>query len=287
MIGQVVLQKQISQQIEDDKFPRFSIFVGDKGSGRKTLIHRIWNKELVNHGTGIYTIEDGKIENVRRMIEAAYKMHNTLFCIFDADTMSVAARNALLKVVEECPGNNYFVMTLEDENNTLETIRSRATIYHMDRYTPAQILEYFDSKYNDKDKAYRKIIETVCDTPGDVDILQSSSEEDPANKFYSYVELVVDNIAQVNGANSFKIADKVGLKDEEDKYNLKLFWKMFCKVCIDKAIECFDEGEIDAATQYSKGAQITSHRMKGLRVKGINKPMLFDIWLLDIRKEWM
>ena len=263
MIGQHNLQSRIEQLIENGTFPRFSIFVGPKGSGKKTLLLEMFE--------GIY-LEDNKVESVRKMIDMVYKIGNRTFIMPDADTMSNAAKNALLKVIEECPNDNYFIMTLEDENNTLETIRSRGTVFHMDRYTPDEILEYCaDNHFNEDDENYEKkenIIKELCETPGDVEILWNSNPLE----FYDYVQLVVDNIAEVSLANAFKIPSKVALKEDAEGYDLRLFWKAFMKVS-------FDVGRYN-------GIYATSKYLQKLRVKGINRSMLMDNWVLEIRELW-
>ena len=127
MIGQKYLKKYVQTLIDEDNFPRFSIFVGPKGSGKKRFLREYFE--------GIYP-EDNKVEKKKKIIDMAYKVSHKTFIIPDADDMSNAAKNALLKVVEECPNDNYFIMTLEDEVNTLGTIRSRAQIFYMDMYFP-------------------------------------------------------------------------------------------------------------------------------------------------------
>ena len=260
MIGQCNLQSRIEQLIENGTFPRFSIFVGPKGSGKKTLLLEMFE--------GIY-LEDNKVESVRKMIDMVYKIGNRTFIMPDADTMSNAAKNALLKVIEECPNDNYFIMTLEDENNTLETIRSRGTVFHMDRYTPDEIVEYANIKYlPELHKDDISIIRELCETPGDVDTLVKTGIQE----FYDYVQLVVDNIAEVSLANAFKIPSKVALKEDAEGYDLRLFWKAFMKVC-------FDVGKYN-------GIYTTAMYLQKLRVKGINRSMLMDNWILEIRELW-
>lgn len=275
MIGQERLKTHIAELIEKDSFPRFLILDGLKGSGKKTLVDEICD-QLREKGLTRYNLEDVKVDSIRQMIDNAYRMHNMIYTICDADDMSLAAKNALLKVVEECPNDNYFIMTIQDLTAILDTIRSRASIFHMDTYTVREI-EEFVGESDDID-----IIKSVCETPGDAQLLIESGARD----FYEYVEKVIDHIAEVSGAHSFKIADKVGLKDEEDKYDLKLFWRMFSKVCVDNAIKCFENREDQQGILYMQGAKVTSRLSKGLRVKGLNKIMLFDIWLLEIRREW-
>ena len=275
MIGQHNLQSQIEQLVKDGTFPRFSILVGPRGSGKKTLAREIAKKipNALVFDIGL------SVEDVRVSIENAYKMINTVVRIIpDADTMSNAAKNALLKVTEEPPNNAYWIMTLEDENNTLETIRSRGTVFHMDRYTPDEIAEYYGDNYFNEDDACwgsrESIIKELCETPGDVHILSKD-----VLLFYDYVQLVVDNIAEVSLANAFKIPSKVALKEDVEAYDLRLFWKAFMNVCRDRS---YDQN----TKEYCECIVVTSKYLQRLKVKGINKQMLIDNWVLEIRNLW-
>ena len=267
MIGQRNLQSRIEQLIKDRTFPRFSILVGPKGSGKKTLVHWIYQQ----FGTGILSNIGISVDAVRQSIAESYRLIGSqcIYLFADADSMSNAAKNALLKVTEEPPNNAYFIMTLEDENNTLETIRSRGTVFHMDRYTPDEIGSYFYDKYHaNHGEDEEEIVRELCETPGDVDTLVKMG----IKEFYDYVQLVVDNIAEVSLANVFKIPSKVALKEDAEGYELRLFWKAFMKVS-------FDVGRYN-------GIYATSKYLQKLRVKGINRQMLIDCWLMEIRELW-
>ena len=170
-------------------------------------------------------------------------------------------------------------MTLEDENNTLETIRSRGTVFHMDRYTPDEIVEYAESKYTSLQLNWTDIIKELCETPGDVDLMVKMGTKD----FYDYVQLVADNIVEVSLANAFKIPSKVALKEDAEGYDLRLFWKAFMKVCIDRADTHSDPEDI---SRYGEAVLVTSKYLQKLRVKGINRSMLMDNWILEIRELW-
>lgn len=269
MIGQQHLQNQIEQMIENGTFPRFSIIVGPRGSGKKTLAHLIYQK----FGTGIFSNIGTSVDAVRQCITQSYMIRGSqsIYLLADADNMSNAAKNALLKVTEEPPNNAYFIMTLEDEHNTLETIRSRGTVFRMDRYTPDEIEEYARIAYLPK-LTHDQIITDLCETPGDVDILVKMGVQD----FYDYVQLVVDNIAEVSLANAFKIPSKVALKDGAEGYDLKLFWKAFINICF--LTQTYDK--------WGPVVSITSKRLQDLRIKGINKQMLMDNWILEVRDAW-
>lgn len=267
MIGQKSLIAHCKNLIDNDALQHFCIFTGNPGSGRKTLM-----KQLASDMQILSTVVDISVASIREVIENAYKNANPIIYIIpDADGMSLQAKNALLKVTEEPPNKAYFFMSLEDINNTLPTIRSRATVYRMENYSREELEEYVQTTFQDNHEVYMKL----CDTPGEINILYKMSALD----FYNYVEKVVDNIAEVSGSNAFKIADKIALKEGDSKYDLKLFFKAFMTVCIERMA--------NEPLEYSKGVAITSKYLQELGIRGVNKQMLFDAWLLDIRKAWM
>ena len=286
MIGQCNLQSSIEQLIKNGTFPRFSILVGPKGSGKKTLAHDIGHmfnawRPVLSEYIDVYRLPDVKIDTIREIITQAYKKITTMIYIIpDADNMSNAAKNALLKVTEEPPNNAYWIMTLEDENNTLETIRSRGTVFYMDRYTPDEIIQYITEKYGSTAEDNVDIFKSICDTPGDADILAKSG----VKSFYEYVQLVVDNIAEVSLANAFKIPSKVALQGDAEGYDLRLFWKAFMKVCLERA---GGKGITpEQILDYGEAVRVTDTYLQQLRIKGINKQMLMDCWLMEIRELW-
>lgn len=270
MIGQCNLQSRIERLVQDGTFPRFSILVGSSGSGKKTLakeIKNIFNKYVAeNDRVDMYVLPDVKIDTIRPIITQAYKHVSTMiYVIPDADSMSQTAKNALLKITEEPPNKAYFIMTLEDIDNTLDTIKSRATIFQMDLYTPEQLFEYYWTIGDSPNDA--EGVRKICQTPGDVNIIK-----DYARELLDCAQLVVDNVADVSLANALKISDKIAFKDEDSKYDLRLFWHAFMTACLE--------------TEKYSGITVTSKYLRKLRVKGINKQMLFDNWILEIRELW-
>lgn len=270
MVGQVELQKKINNLLT-----RFSIIVGQQGSGKKKLINEVIAPHFTDRGFTMYVVDDVKMDTMRELIKSANKYRDFVFVIADADDMSIQAKNSLLKVVEECPNNNYFIMTLSDINNTLDTIKSRASIFHMENYTPDDIVEYLHTVVwgENKEKEFQEaeqIVKDICETPGEVNTLTGHGVLD----FYSYVEKVVDNICSVSLANALKIGNEIKLKLDDDGYDLALFWKAFSKICLSK----YD-------LMYARYAIITNAYIQDLRVRSVNKQMLFDTWLIRIRDQ--
>lgn len=256
MVGQKNLLKIFKRLIDNNSFAKFTIIVGERGSEANKFAAEIskWlNANLVE-------VPDIKVDTIRNIITEAYKVSSTtIYNIKDADNMSLQARNSLLKVTEEPPNKSYFIMTVDNDANLIDTIKSRGAVFYTERYTRDEILEYYNF---DKDT---DIITALCDTPGEVDIIRNKPGE-----FYEYVEKVVDNIAAVSGSNAFKIAEKIKLKDTDEGYDLILFWKAFKQICFDK--ELF------------RASLTTSEFLNMVNIKSINKQMLFDSWILEMRR---
>lgn len=274
IIGQTNLLRKIDTQV--DNFPQFSILVGPLGSGRKTVAKYIANVL----GADIY-FSDNKVDSVREIIHNAthFSGKPVLYVFADADRMSNAAKNALLKITEEPPKNAYFIMTLQNVNNTLRTIQSRGQVFNMDNYTYDELSDYANAK-----NVSREVLDLVLntlDTPGEVELLIESSPVE----LYQYVQKVVDNIGDVSYANLFKIANSIALKESDaDKYNLVLFWKMFIHICHTQSLQSLDSAE--CLKRYCDAMLITSKYLREFSVVGINKQSTFDMWLLDIKDLW-
>jgi hypothetical protein len=142
----------------------------------------------------------------------------------------------------------------------------------MEEYEPREISDYVKTKYEVSNELYP----LLCKTPGDADLLHNYEPED----FYEYVELVVDNIAEVEPANAFKSSGKLALKSDEG-YDLKLFWRAFVQVCLDKM-----ETGPDSVIHYCNGVIETTKYLNKAGKLGVNKQQLYDKWVFDIRSVW-
>lgn len=285
MLGQAKLIAQIDDLIEKEKFPRFSIVVGEKGMEHEDVAHYVSEKM----GADYIKLPDVKVDTVRIMIQQAYKLHKTtVFCIPNADDMSINAKNAMLKVVEDAPNKAFFVMCLEDLSNALATIQSRGIVFRMYQPTIAEIEEFARELYVDKkqiDEDEIRLIGKICSSAGDVVYMTHHG----AKNFYKYAEYVAHNICEVSGAEVFKFSDKLALKDEEEKYDCRLFLKalqlQFWEICT-----CAFKGAHDSSNcNYLCSCDIArciGRYMQDLRIKGINKAMLMDNLYLEVRKIW-
>lgn len=277
MIGQKELIRHIDKMTggADIALPRFIIIVGAKNSGRKMISSYIAKKA----GATLVT-SDIKVDAIREIIPLAYKQSEpTIYLLPDADKMSPAAKNALLKVTEEPPRKAYFIMTIQDEQQTLATLRSRGTIMRINPYTPDELIQYANREttnfcLSDYEEA---IVSEICQVPGDVDTLVRYNMKD----FYKYIETVIDNIGVVNGANAFKIGSKLSYKEDDGGWDITLFMRAVMAICRNRI-----DTEPDYAAQYLASIRATSKYLSELAVTGINKSSTIDMWILAMRKVW-
>lgn len=270
MIGQEKLLSKI-ERLCAINFPRFTILCGPKASGKHLIAKHIskkLNATLVNSGI--------KVDEIRETISLAYKQSEpTVYLLADADKMSPAAKNAILKVTEEPPRKAYFIMTLVDLNNTLATLKSRGTVLTMDRYFPGELLEYATSKgYNFTDQEQDYLM-GICTTPGEVDILCSYN----ITEFYQFVETVAENIGKVNGANAFKIGARLSYKEEDEGYDVTLFLRTLMCVYLARIHQ--------SSLRTVLSIREISKYLAEMNTTGINKSATMDMLILELRGIWM
>ena len=268
MIGQTHIKEWVSSHSVN--MPTFIVLVGGRGSGKKMLA------QLIARTVGATFIQsDIKVDSVREVIDSAYSTGDRLlYCFGDADNMRAEAKNAMLKVTEEPPKNKFFVLTVVDESSLLDTIKSRAFVFHMEPYSDSELEEYYNSKYGEGCFNYC----SMASTPYEVDMLVKYGYD-----FIDYVNLVIDNISEVEPANAFKSGTKLAMKNEEDKYDLGLFWRIFIELLVKKLSNNVD---INEASHISKGILLTSKYLNSVNKLGVNKQQLYDSWVFEIREVW-
>lgn len=211
MIGQRNNIETITQWRLNKSIPRFLIISGDVGSGRLTLAKIII--KLLN-AKGV--IMGNSIDDVRNTIENAYTVSQTTCYIFrNADDMKQEAKNALLKVVEEPPNSAYFIMTVQNIDNMLGTIRSRGTVIKMEPYTMQELRSVSEDELSLE----------YCNNIGE---LQIPHEE--IQRAEDCVDGVLKALKEKSGTRLLKACTQLkGKQTETDKIDCLLFFKVFQK----------------------------------------------------------
>ena len=209
MIGQKNNINTLIQWRCNKSVPRFIIISGALGSGRLTLAKVII--KIIN-AKGI--IMGNSIDDVRHTIENAYRITEPTCYIFrNADDMRTEAKNALLKVVEEPPNNAYFIMTVENIDNMLGTIKSRGTVISMEPYSQKELKSVCDDDF------ILRYATNIADTKRERTELERTED---------CVLDVIDGLKAKSGTKILKATTKLRSKvTETDKIDCLLFMLMF------------------------------------------------------------
>ena len=269
MIGQEKVLSKIDRLISYH-FPRFTIITGPAGSGKKLLATQIAKKL---NATAIFS--GIKVDNIREVIKLAYKQAQPVVYILpDADSMSINAKNALLKVTEEPPRQAYFIITVQDLSNTLQTLISRGTVFKMAPYSGDELMEYVEMKHYPFSEQEKNIIYDVCRVPGDIDIMSNYKIQE----FYDFVKTVAENVTQVNGSNALKITKQLKYKDDDaGKYPVDLFLAVLMQVYLEYM-------QNKPLLKWLDNIRLVSIARRELQITGINKPAVIDKLILDLRE---
>lgn len=272
--GQKKLLSEIDQLIESGAFPRFSIIVGNVGTGKKVISDYIARKLGANFvPSGI------KAEEVRDVIDNSYTViEKTLYMFADSDYMSVTSKNSLLKVTEEPPNNSYFIMTVRDLSNVLETIISRAMVFHIEPYSESDLDGFIAHRNYSIDSAKRKILKQICLCPQDITVasdIDIKAVYDVADKFIQF-------IGSANLANELKISTMLNLKssdsDKDGKIDPIIFMRCIMLCCNSMML---DNISAEDAKIFHSIISETSRSLIALQSKGCNKQEVVDNWIVS------
>lgn len=267
MIGQKPLIEQINKWSESEA-PRFVVLVGSAGCGKKTATDYMISKLNYLHvPCGI------KIDEIRGVIELARSQNfKTLYTFFDADSMSVPAKNSMLKLVEEPPRNSYFLMTISDLSKTLPTIKSRAQVISLSPYTKGELREYFGTlAVKIKSSTIDELI-SYCDIPGQLNTILSYDTDE----FIEYVDRVVMDLGESPLYNALKVASKLRTYGESG-WEIPLFIRAVENRCLSEYVKSMDK-------RYYNAMRVCVYYINQSQMVGINKQFLVDSWINDIRK---
>lgn len=173
--GQEETKKTLINSIKNNKVSHCYIFEGPKGIGKlnlaitfgQSIFCEIFNSEPCNQCRSCIKIntknhpdfhifnqdnDNIKREDVDLFLESInkkpYESHTKFYIFNDAEKMTQAAANALLKTLEEPSKDTVIILLTTNANLILPTIRSRSVILKFKKISKKTIKEYLINNYS-------------------------------------------------------------------------------------------------------------------------------------------
>lgn len=274
MIGQRDILRNIDYWIQTNTVPRFMIISGSRGCGKTVLA-----KEIARRMKAYFIECELSVDAVREAVKNCYKCSGTTVYVFDgADSMSTAAKNAMLKITEEPPRQAHFIVTVHSSENMLETLKSRATNIQMSPYTSSELDEFYDSKVKKKNDLIRE----VCEVPG----MMLEMEKVNIEELMNFCNTIIDNIQTVTGVNAFKIVQRIKLKEDGEGYDPELLFHCMKYVIRKRLMDLIcdkDPRNKDFFTLYRMMTATCKYHQE-FNMTGVKKDATLDMWVLEMRE---
>ena len=219
-----------------ETLPKTLLFIGEEGSGRKTIITRLANRlclpvVMVDDNVDFETILEYQRSVIKRM-----------YCI-DMDNFTEKMQNQFLKFIEEPAENVYISIIAESENGVLETVLNRCIKFYMEPYSEEELRQVRD--YPDA------LIYKICTTPGKIIAVDYRGVQD----LYTFCTKLVQDAPKASYANMLSIAAKINYKEDWTKYDFYTFFKVLKQASLD---EFFATNSRRAFKIYSLTTQYTN-----------------------------
>ena len=262
MIGQELLVKRLKDDVLNHGNIRSVLFIGAKGSGRRTLakIMSSWiGHELVDITE---KIDYEYLSNL--YVDVIPKV-----CLVNLDLLSVSAQNALLKTLEEVPEGCHFCLIAENKSSVLDTIISRCSVYEFDTYSKARLLLFL--------KNDNTAVLSYCRTPGDV--IEYSSYD--ISQFVGFAEKILDKVGLANYSNILHIGDFLNWEDKkvDQKFCVDLFFKVLYIVSYNR----YKNSLTDLSY---KMYLLTATMLRDMKIPHINQRRIFEKYLFELRSAY-
>ncbi len=120
---------------------------------------------------------DEAMEVLKKLALKSYEGGYKVMLIWMAEKMNTAASNKLLKLIEEPPEKTIFLLVTEDEEQILQTIRSRCQIIHFPPLAEAVIADALVERGVVREEALRIAHEANGNFNKAIDLMNNDSED--------------------------------------------------------------------------------------------------------------
>lgn len=155
----ILIHPKTKRRLEKITTPGVYIVHGKRGSGRRTaVLAELVECDVEVIGGDGEPIKIEAVHQIARRLRLTKGEKNHAIVIDDAEMLSLAAQNALLKTLEELPGYATVVLITQSPEAVLPTVASRAeSIYFMEP-TRESVLDWIDSEFSEENAINAKKI---------------------------------------------------------------------------------------------------------------------------------
>ena len=214
IIGHNTIRELFLKAIKENTLSHAYLIVGEDGIGKSILVKEIALQILgkardIDYVDLINFRSNGKsigVDDTRKLIieinKKPFEGDKKVIVIHNCETMTEAAQNAFLKTIEEPPVGVYIFLLCENLASILDTVKSRTSIYRLNRWSKNEIEEYIHKNYGDISEEKEKMLISFSDgIPGVIDKLVKDEE------FNNIRDLVLDILLNVKNIERNKIFD--------------------------------------------------------------------------------
>ena len=244
-----------------DTFPKSSLFIGDKGSGKHLLVNYIRDNILKLPLLDITDIISNEV------IDQIYRNPNPSIYLINLSDITEKSQNVLLKFIEEPLSNAYIILICENKLNVLNTILNRCMLFEMQFYSK-EVLGTFITESENKD-----LILNIVKTPGDILNLNFNNIEE----LFDLCDKIANKMHLANILNSLSISEKINYKDEYNKFDLNLFLN-----CLSYILTSYYKDSLNP--RYLNMYIILNKERKKLIDKRLNKKLFIESLIIKLWK---
>ncbi len=144
-----------------------------------------WYQMLgVQNKQGEIRVDDAQ-EMLKLLALKSYEGGYKIMIVWMADKLNIAASNKLLKLLEEPTEKTLFILISENEEDIIQTIRSRCQVLHFNKLSDAVITEALVNSHNiDAKTAIKMAHQAQGNYNKALQLLQNDSEDDYFEKWF-------------------------------------------------------------------------------------------------------
>lgn len=276
MIGQEKLLERLSK-FNYETFPQTSLFVGDVGCGKRTLVKELSNKFNVQTKDITNDISNDTIlDSYITSLPVIYVIN-----IQEATQLKriINLQNSILKFIEEPPTQSKIILLITNLSQLLPTIKNRCQIFTFSSYSTSQLIEYskvYNSTRTDESTHEIPILDdplyTIYNTPGKLLMLTSSSH---ISEVLSLIDNIINNVNKATLSNVLTICDKLDFGD--GGINLDIFIAMMRMRLVEKLSSTPDFYRLKQ--YYMSTVELSTNLM----ILGVNKKLLVEHYLIKLK----